>query len=64
MRYFTGNPVERMMMEIPRPCPVENGNPAPERGHPCYGCRHYGEGCVLPCYRGVESIPAADGPVP
>lgn len=59
MKYFTDNPLEREMMRPPtvraKPDP-----PAPiPRDHPCYGCKRYGEGgCVLPCYRGVERIPA------
>ena len=61
MRYFTDNPAERMMMEIPRPCSVADKCPVLEQSHPCYGCRHYGEVCVLPCYRGVASVPAVDG---
>ena len=52
MRYFTGNPLERMMMQVPR---QERGpDPSrPAKGHPCHGCKRYGEGCILPCYRGV-----------
>ena len=54
MRYFTGNPAERMMMEIPRPAAKRED--APEKAHLCYGCKHYGEVCALPCYRGVTRI--------
>ena len=48
MRYFTDNPLERMMMQIPR---QERGpDPSrPAKGHPCHGCKRYGEGCILPC---------------
>ena len=31
--------------------------PQPPEGHPCHGCKRYGEGCVLPCYRGVSKQP-------
>lgn len=59
MRYFTDNPLERMMMQVPRP---ERGI-LPSRSmksHPCHGCKRYGEGCLLPCYRGVmeQAVPA------
>ena len=52
MRYFTDNPLERMMMQVPR---QERGPDLsrPAKGHPCHGCKRYGEGCILPCYRGV-----------
>lgn len=52
MRYFTDNPLERMMMQTPGPV-REATPPAAPKGHPCNGCKRYGEGCVLPCYRGV-----------
>ena len=56
MRYFTGNPMERLMMQIPRSQP--NIPPPPmKREHPCYGCKRYGESCALPCYRGVRQKP-------
>lgn len=52
MRYFTNNPMERLMMQVPRSQP--NVPPPPmKREHPCYGCKRYGESCALPCYRGV-----------
>lgn len=60
MRYFTDNPLERMMMQVPR----QERGPAlsrPAKGHPCHGCKRYGEGCILPCYRGVME-PAAMKP--
>lgn len=52
MRYFTDNPLERMMMQVHR---QERGPDLsrPAKGHPCHGCKRYGEGCILPCYRGV-----------
>lgn len=52
MRYFTDNPLERMMMQTPGTGREAAPPPAP-KGHPCNGCKRYGEGCVLPCYRGV-----------
>lgn len=48
MTRFTDNPLERMMTQIPRTLPKKS--PAvPPKGHPCHGCKRYGEGCVLPC---------------
>ena len=40
------------MMQVPR---QERGPDLsrPAKGHPCHGCKRYGEGCILPCYRGV-----------
>lgn len=55
MRYFTDNPLERMMMEVPRS--QGGGPPDLPEDHPCYGCKRFGEGCVLPCYRGVMKKP-------
>ena len=57
MRYFTSNPLERMMMQIPRPQREQRHRPDPPKSHPCHGCKRCGERCVLPCYRGVEAIP-------
>lgn len=55
MRYFTDNPLERMMMQVP--CPKREPDiPRPGKDHPCHGCRRFGEGCILPCYRGVKSL--------
>ena len=56
MKYFTDRPVERVMMQLPR---AQRDRPPhqPPEGHPCHGCRRYGEGCVLPCYRGVREPP-------
>lgn len=55
MKYFTDRPMERVMMQLPR---VQRDRPPPQppEGHPCHGCKRYGEGCVLPCYRGVNHI--------
>ena len=48
MRTFTDSPYERTMMQVPhRPRPSRPA-PAP-KGHPCHGCKRFGEGCVLPC---------------
>lgn len=54
MRYFTDNPLERLMMQKPSPG-REAKPPAAPKGHPCHGCGRFGEGCVLPCYRGVTA---------
>ena len=57
MRYFTDNPLERMMIQVPR---QERG---PDLSHPakcppCHGRQRYGEGCILPCDRGVIAAAA------
>lgn len=57
MRYFTSSPLERLMMQNPRPHQERNPQPDPPKGHPCHGCKRCGERCVLPCYRGVEVMP-------
>lgn len=54
MTYFTDNPLERKMTEIPKQ-EREEYPPALPESHPCHGCGRYGEVCVLPCYRGVEA---------
>ena len=56
MRYFTDNPLERLMMQVPRFRPSKDPRDL-LKTHPCHGCKRYGEGCVLPCYRGVTKIP-------
>lgn len=50
MRYFTRNPLERMMMQVPRPQREQETRAVP-KGHRCHGCGRYGEPCILPCYR-------------
>ena len=55
MTYFTDNPLERMMTQIPRS--RSGGPPELPETHPCHGCKRYGEGCVPPCYRGVTKMP-------
>lgn len=52
MRYFTSNPLERMMMQVPKGEQQRADRPpAAPKGHPCYGCGRYGMPCVRPCYR-------------
>ena len=63
MRYFTSNPLERLMMQAPPPRQEQRAKPAPPKDHPCHGCKRCGESCVLPCYRGVEVIPPIPVPV-
>ena len=53
MRLFTDNPLERLMIEVPRPRGGKTALDLPKL-HPCYGCKRYGNHCFLPCYRGVE----------
>ncbi len=53
MKYFTDNPLERLMMQIPKPAREEK-RPAPPAGHHCYGCSYYGEVCVFPCFRDIQ----------
>ena len=55
MKYFTDNPLERMMTQVPRSRSVGRSD-LPEN-HPCHGCKRYDERCVLPCYRGVTKKP-------
>lgn len=62
MRYFTSTPLERMMMQIPRPQREQRHRLDPPKEHPCHGCKRCGERCVLPCYRGVEAIPPITAP--
>lgn len=58
MRTFTDSPYERMMTQIPRNSRPDYPAQAP-KGHSCHGCKRYGEGCVLPCYRGINGVPSA-----
>ena len=58
MRTFTDSPYARMMTQIPRNTRPDYPAQAP-KGHPCHGCKRYGEGCVLPCYRGINGVPSA-----
>lgn len=55
MRYFTSNPLERVMMQVPKGEEARADRPpAAPRGHHCYGCGRYGMPCVRPCYRDKE----------
>ena len=56
MTRFPNNPMEEIMKQIPR-ARCDRPRPVPPRGHPCRGCKRYGYGCVLPCYRGRTSQP-------
>lgn len=53
MKYFTNNPLERLMMQVPKGSKPEPVKPPPE-GHHCFGCSHYGDAYVLPCYRDFQ----------
>ena len=50
MKYFTDNPLERIMMETPKQ-PRQKQLPELPEDHHCYGCNQYGNVCVFPCYR-------------
>lgn len=50
MKYFTDNPLERLMMQVPKGGKPDPVKPPPE-GHHCFGCSHCV--CVLPCYRDI-----------
>lgn len=58
MKYFTRNPLERMMMQKPRAMREDNP-PAAPKGHFCYGCKRYGQGCIHPCYREIRRTEVA-----
>ena len=55
MTNFTNNPVEGIMKQVPRTY-RDRPHPVPPKGHPC-GCKRYGYGYVLPCYRGRTNQP-------
>ena len=63
MRYFTSNPLERLMMQAPPPRQEQRAKPAPPKDHPCHGCKRCGESCVLPStgvwksYRPFRTVP-------
>ncbi len=61
MRYFTDDPLERLMMQVPQPRQERKEKPAPAWDDPCHGCKFYGEVCVLPCCRGVKVTPPIKG---
>ncbi|MDD3230381.1 MAG: hypothetical protein PHE09_14355 [Oscillospiraceae bacterium] len=52
MKYFTDNPLERMMMQVPKGARHEPIPPPPE-GHHCYGCSQWGDVCMKPCPREI-----------
>lgn len=56
MTYFTNNPLERMMMQKPSPGKDKAPVITAPKGHHCYGCARYGEGCVLPCFRDINAM--------
>ena len=41
MRYFTNNPLERLMMQKPKAA-REDSPPAAAKEHFCYGCKRFG----------------------
>ena len=58
MRYFTNNPLERLMMQKPKAA-REDSPPDAAKEHFCYGCKRFGQSCVRPCYRVVKRMEAA-----
>lgn len=57
MRTFTSNPLERMMMQVPRTAHEKPPRAVAPEGHFCHGCGNYGLGCVRPCYRDAKEKP-------
>ena len=58
MRYFTDEPLERLMMRTPVVLRKHDPPPPVPKSHPCYGCKRRSESsCTLPCYRGMVSQP-------
>lgn len=55
MRYFTNNPLERLMMQKPKAA-REDSPPDAATEHFCYGCKRFGQSCVRPCYRDVKRM--------
>ena len=51
MTYFTNNPLEKLMRQLPGEARAKTSPVSAPKGHPCYGCSRYGQGCVAPCYR-------------
>lgn len=45
MRYFTNNPLERLMMQKPKAA-REDSPPAAAKEHFCYGCKRFGQNCI------------------
>ena len=56
MTYFTQSPFERMMVQRPQSERKET-RIILAADHPCYGCKRYGQGCIKPCYRDLQTIP-------
>ena len=56
MRLFTDNPLERLMVEVPRPGDGKTEFELPKCCS-CYVCKRYTIRCTLPCYRGVKKKP-------
>ena len=57
MRYFTNNPLERLMMQKPKAA-REDSPPDAAKEHFCYGCKRFGQSCVRPCcFLNVREIP-------
>lgn len=54
MRYFTNNPLERLMMQKPKAA-REDSPPDAAKEHFCYGCKRFGQSCVRPCYTSNSS---------
>lgn len=54
MTLFTKNPLERLMLRLPRPDKEETPRPIAPEGHFCHGCGRYGLVCVRPCYRDTD----------
>lgn len=45
MRYFTNNPLERLMMQKPKAA-REDSPPVAAKEHFCYGCKRFGQSCT------------------
>ena len=54
MTLFTKNPLERLMLRLPRPDKEETPRPIAPEGHLCHGCGRYGLVCIRPCYRDTD----------
>lgn len=59
MRYFTNNPLERLMMQKPKAA-REDSPPDAAKEHFCYGCKRFGQSCVRPCYAQFTRLPMVD----
>ena len=54
MTLFTKNPLERLMLRLPRSDKGEMPRPIAPVGHLCHGCGRYGLVCIRPCYRDTD----------